>query len=139
MADGRLRQILREFLPEMDWTSVETGGTAGGVPDCNFCFAGSEGWIECKLVTRGWKVSVRPSQVGWISRRCRHGGRVFLLTRRTVGDRDDLHVLDGRLILDFSNANFSLQKFIMPTYRGGPREWPWQHLRKMLTAPLHLL
>jgi hypothetical protein len=64
-----LRRIFREHLPRVQWTSIETGATAAGVPDLEYCFeGGAQGWLECKL-TRGRQVSLTPGQVPWIARK----------------------------------------------------------------------
>jgi hypothetical protein len=36
--DGGLRVLFREPLPRTQWSSIETGATAGGVPDSEFGF-----------------------------------------------------------------------------------------------------
>lgn len=133
--DGNLRLLLREYLPEGDWVSVETGATAGGVPDSNYCFpGGKEGWVEAK-VTSGWKVTLRPSQVGWLDRRSRRGGRCFVFARRISGSADELHVIPGRDAVRFSQeAKCSLLGY--PTFFrtiGGARHWDWKRLREILT------
>jgi len=79
--DGGLRQLFRKNLPEFDWTSIESGGTGRGIPDSNYCHKGIEGWVEWKQTT-GHIVTLRSEQIGWISRRCRFGGRVFIAVRQ---------------------------------------------------------
>lgn len=52
-----------------------------GCPDTNGCWQGTEFWVECKQVSaENGSVPLRTEQVGWILRRCRAGGRVFVLT-----------------------------------------------------------
>jgi hypothetical protein len=80
--DGDVRLIFRQHLPEAQWSSVETGATQGGVPDSECCFeGGAQGWIEFKSVT-GWRVTMRPAQIAWISRRVRMGGVVWIAARK---------------------------------------------------------
>src|SRR5580765_135563 len=81
MTDGNLRSIFQTYIPQFHWQAVETWSTGQGVPDCNFCGKGIEGWIENKR-TAAWKVDMLPEQVGWIERRLRAGGRVFIAVRR---------------------------------------------------------
>src|SRR4051812_1390886 len=87
MIDGGLRKLFREHVPG-DWTSIESGSTSGGIPDSNFCipvarrgYLAVEGWIEFKQ-TKGHAVTLAPAQVGWISRRVRNGGRVWIAVRQ---------------------------------------------------------
>lgn len=100
--DDGLRPLFRKHLPHFDWQSVETGGTGRGVPDSNYCFGGVEGWVEFKS-TDGWTVTLRPEQIGWIARRTRCGGRVWIAVRRRTegGPRspatDDLWLIPGAL------------------------------------------
>ena len=62
---GAPEEVLRKGGNEI----VETGATAGGVPDSAYCFPrGRRGWLEFKTV-RGWQVPLKPAQVSWIARR----------------------------------------------------------------------
>lgn len=79
--DAGLRKILRANLPHFHWQAIESGATGGGIPDANYCCGGCEGWVECKW-TPALAVKFRPEQVGWLSRRARAGGRVFVAVRR---------------------------------------------------------
>lgn len=134
--DGDLRPLLREHLRDGDWNSIETGFTAGGVPDSNYCFpGGKEGWVEGKL-THGWKVKVRPAQVGWMDRRSRKGGRCFFAIRRVVAAKnvDELYIVPGSASLDFARAGFSLRDIKEYwVFCGGPSGWDWDHIRRIFT------
>lgn len=144
MADGNLRILLREYLPDGDWCSVETGGTAGGVPDSNYCFrGGTEGWVEGKK-TAGWLVAVRPSQIGWIMRRTRRGGRVSILTRRVNLSVDEIYWIRGSDVEEWSRLGHmnSKEEAVMCPLKnwekcwvstGGPSKWDWDRLKKLLT------
>jgi uncharacterized protein YecT (DUF1311 family) len=80
--DGDLRKIFRDHLPAAQWSSIETGATAGGVPDSEFCFEGGhQGWLEFKRVS-GWRVVLQPAQIAWISRRDRMGANVWIAARK---------------------------------------------------------
>jgi hypothetical protein len=68
--DGGLRQLYQKHLPTFHWQGVETWSTGQGVPDCNFCAEGSEGWIENK-VTHTNAIKFQTEQIGWIERRRR--------------------------------------------------------------------
>ena len=125
--DDGLRPIFRQHLPQLMWTSIETGGTGLGVPDSHYlaparlacpqcrdlkesmrmCYcaisAGAEGMIEYKR-TDGWAVDLRPEQVAYLTRRARLGGRAFVGVRRrhAGGPRrgppvDALHLFPGSL------------------------------------------
>src|SRR5215213_7651185 len=95
MSDGGLGKLIPDHLPQVHFQRIETGGTGRGVPDLNGCWGGTEFWIENKH-TAGWCVprdKMRAEQVGWLERRARAGGRVFLAVRQTGRRRDDLWLL----------------------------------------------
>lgn len=129
-SDGGLRQLLREHLVSADWTAVETGATAGGVPDCNFCFPGGvEGWVENKK-TSGWTVRFRPAQVGWIARRVRHGGRVFVAVRRKG---DQLIIVHGAHVEAVADRGLNGAPWA-GAWEGGPDRWDWAEVEKVFTG-----
>lgn len=138
MADGDLGALIQRHLPGPHWQRIETGGTGRGIPDINGCLDGVEVWVENKI-TDGWQVPLRPEQIGWIHRRARAGGRVFVLTRRTVvaGPRrgaaaDDLYLHAGRDVVDL--AQRGLQQGPRPLLHssGGPARWNWASVRDWL-------
>ncbi len=110
--DDGLRPIFRSRLSGMHWQAIESGLVERGIPDSNYCartsvlgfedrYPGIEGWIEYKA-TSNYTVDLRPEQVGWLTTRARHGGRVFVAVRRraTAGPRggaadDELHLFSG--------------------------------------------
>lgn len=137
MSDANLRQIFRKHLPLFDWQSVETWSTGRGVPDLNFCYNGVEGWIECKR-TLAWKVNITPEQIGWIERRCRHGGRVFIAVRRmrAAGPRlgpavDELYLLPG---MAARSLNLQTSQPSGWAWFGGPSGWDWSEIKSRLSA-----
>jgi hypothetical protein len=91
--DGGLRPMFRDRFPSWHWTSIETL-TVNGVPDAEFCFDASQGWIEYKF-TSGYQVGLRPEQIGWALRRARAGGRSFIAVRRTADKVDELYLFAG--------------------------------------------
>lgn len=138
MADGNLRQLIQHYLPGPHWQAVESGGTGRGIPDVNGCWQGVEVWVENKI-TSGWQVGLRPEQIGWIHRRARAGGRVFVLTRRVAeaGPRrgaavDDLYLHAGRVVVEL--AQRGLQEGPAPLLHtsGGPSRWNWAMVRDWL-------
>ena len=143
--DGGLRQLVRKNIPDLHWQSVETGGTGRGIPDDNFCGDSIEGWAEHK-VTATMAVDLRPEQVGWIERRRRAGGRVFIFVRRTHagGVRkgppvDDLWLFPGdaaRALLQRGLPHYpGLDDGDRPTLiwaTNGPAAWPWAKIRNIL-------
>jgi hypothetical protein len=132
-SDGGLRPLMREHLADGDWVAVETGATAGGVPDSNFCFSpGVEGWVEHKK-TSGWKVKFRPAQVGWISRRVRKGGRVFVAVRRTNGASDQLYLVEGRHVEALADGGLRAVPHV-GMWDGGPAAWDWGRVRQVFTS-----
>ena len=128
--DGHLRQLFRTHLRAgWDWQSVENWGVGSGVPDANFCGPGGvEGWVEFKVAI-GWQVRVAPTQVAWIGRRVRAGGRVFVAVRRDQslwlfhGDRAmDLAMGDIRSVPNLGH------------WHDGPARWDWSEVGALLVS-----
>jgi hypothetical protein len=138
--DGGLRKLFRKYVQPCDWQSIETAMTGGGVPDSNYCMGGVEGWIEFKLAHH-WQVPLRPEQIGWILRRSRFGGRVFIAVRRQSADGprrgpavDELWLLAGRYAKE---ARMDGMKHIPPEailgrWMGGPGGWAWGEVSRCL-------
>ena len=141
MSDGDLRAIFRRRLPQFDWLSIETALTEAGVPDSNACINGTEVWIEHKR-TMGWTVTLRPAQVGWILRRTRAGGRVFIAVRRMslAGKRrktaDELWLIKGAYAKEAkSNGLKQLPgEAVYGCWANGPGAWRWDHIAAALTG-----
>lgn len=139
--DGGLRPLFRQRLPEMDWCTIESGLTGGGIPDSNCCFQGVEFWVEFKRTT-GWAVSLRPLQVAWHSRRARAGGRSWIAVRREVlpGPRstaaDELWLVRGAEVVALKRL--TLKKIpraaIGGQWAGGPAGWVWGEIAQALTS-----
>lgn len=139
--DGGLRKIFREKLPDIDWVSVETGGTGRGVPDSNGCAQGQEFWAEYKL-TGAWSVRLSPEQVGWITRRIRHGGSVFITVRRKTkaGPRkgepvDELYIYTGSVARELKDLGIRKGPEPLAKFEGGPSKWNWDQIRIILLSP----
>jgi Holliday junction resolvase len=114
-----------------DWQAIETGIIASGVPDSNFCINGIEGWIEFKQTSAN-AVGMRPEQVGWILRRCRAGGRVYIAVRHKHegGPRKGPPV--DRLLLFHGTQAKELKDIGLKTqhiYEG----WNWKEVADILT------
>ncbi len=132
--DDGLRALIRTHLPAAHWTTVESGALSPGTPDLEGCLDGVVSWVECKA-TSGWRVHLRPAQVGWHTRRARAGGRSFVAVRRraAAGPRrgaavDELWVLVGRaapLLLDAGINAPSLEPLLLGRTVGGPARWDW--------------
>lgn len=139
MADGDLGKLIQRYLPGPHWQRVETGGTGRGIPDINGCMDGVEVWVENKA-TDGWTAGLRAEQVGWIDRRARAGGRVFVLVRRTVeagprrGDAaDDLYLYAGRDVVRLARDGMGRggpEPLLYST--GGPGRWDWTTVQEWL-------
>jgi hypothetical protein len=138
--DGGLRALFRARVPG-DWTSIESGTTSGGIPDSNFCIAGVEGWVEYKQTT-GHAVTLRPDQVGWIARRCRNGGRVWIAVRQQApagprrAARDALWLISGHhAVLARTGGLRGLGRTPgVYTWQGGPQRWNWAAVAATLVS-----
>lgn len=112
--------------------------TGGGIPDSNYCSHGQEGWLEYKQ-TNGWTVPLSPPQIGWISRRIRHGGRVHIAVRqkRLLGPRtepvDALWLIPGHGVTLAKQHGLKANVDGLKSWRGGPSKWNWREVAMMLT------
>lgn len=153
--DGGLGKLFREHLAEFHWQRIETGGTGRGIPDSNYCVRstllrtkgdGIEGWVEFKT-TDGWVLGLRPEQVGWISRRVRAGGRVWVAVRRRhkggkrKGDPvDQLWLVPGTEVVAVQASGLEpYARGDYPTglvrlWSGGPGRWDWDEVRWLLLS-----
>jgi hypothetical protein len=137
--DDGLRAVVRAHLPMVQWTTVETGATQGGVPDLEGCYRGAQAWVECKA-TSGWAVKFSsPEQVGWHLRRAREGGVSWVLVRRrhAGGPRrgppvDQLWVVRGGEVGVL--ARNGLQGAGQCLGDGGPSRWDWDLVLRLLLS-----
>jgi hypothetical protein len=129
MSDGELRRLFRRHLPTFDFVSIETGLTAAGVPDLNFCRDGVEGWIECKR-SDAWRVRIEAAQVGWAERRLIHGGRVFAAVRRR---REELWLYSGWALRPLLSQRLD-EVTPLGWWAGGPGRWDWEEVSVLLLS-----
>ena len=140
--DGGLRKLFRANIPDVFWTSIESGQTGGGISDSNFLCEGVEGWVEYKQ-TDGWAVTLKPEQVGWILRRVRCGGRALIAVRRWTdgGPRspacDELWLVPGRLAAEAKTGGLRHPVVTGEAlrWRGGPSRWDWETVRAAVLGP----
>ena len=132
--DGGLRTLFRQHLPQLHWQSIESGITGGGIPDANYCHDGIEGWIEFKQ-TKAWAVAIKPEQVGWIIRRKRAGGNVYIAVRRQKLRKyepvDELWLIDGsaaREVRDTGLKHLYHGAGLLLRTTGGPSCWNWDEV-----------
>lgn len=140
MADGGLRALFKAKLPHFDWTHIETGSIAQGVPDANACYNGNEFWIEYKL-TKTDRVAFRNLQPQWIHRRVRHGGKVWIAARkkhdggaRLGKPMDTLFLFHGSRVLDIVQHGLHLS-LTAGIWYNGPGCWDWQEIGETLISP----
>lgn len=141
-ADGGLRLLFRQRLREgIMWTSIESGITAGGIPDSNYlAHNGVEGWIEFKSTDRN-SVKFQPEQIGHLTRRRRYGGAALVAVRyRHDGGPRKGAALDQLLIYDAAVTPALARDGLAgaePLLReaGGPARWRWPAVRALLLRP----
>lgn len=129
--DGGLRVIFSSNIREFHWTHIETPGTAGGVPDSEFCPPnGRAGWMESKR-TDGWVIKFRPLQVGWLMRRSRMNGKCFIAVLRKA---DELWLWSGAAAIDLAENGMdgADRSMLFGRWSGGPTRWPWGHIATIL-------
>jgi hypothetical protein len=135
MKDGGLRSIFRIRFGSWQWTSVETAGTASGVPDSEFCTPnGVQGWIEFKQ-TSIYQVNIRPFQVAWLMRRCRYGGNAWIAVRRIPNSQrengvDDLWLMSGNQAQALSEGG--LENVSAWCWHGGEKNWNFPEIYRIL-------
>lgn len=137
--DDGLRAIIHTGLPAVHWQAIETGLLARGVPDSNGCHGGVEFWVECKA-TEHWAVELQPEQVGWLTRRARAGGRVFVAVRRRFvattrrSAADELWLMRGEYARELKDEGLRCDpRAVLGSWPGGPRAWCWPEVLALLT------
>lgn len=128
--DGGLRPLFKKRLPRFFWLSVETPISGGGVPDHHWCFEGIAGWNEYKKAN-GWKIKFRLEQPAWHEAYARHGGRSFVIVRRTVRTLDDLYVFRGTSARALAEGGILAADALLHQ-EGGPARWDWDAIRAVL-------
>lgn len=138
MIDGGLRPLFREHLRAgFQWNTIETGTTAGGVPDSEFCSEGVSSWLEFKQTT-GWAVTLKPEQVAWHTVRHLRGGRSLIAVRRwpEAGVRrvaaDELWIFLGRHAMELRAGGLRAGVPCLGIWEGGPSRWDWDHVRQVI-------
>lgn len=128
--DNGLRAKFHDKLPQIHWQAIEVGVLGKGIPDTNFCWRGSEGWVEMKF-TDTHAVGLMPEQVGWILRRMRSGGRVFVATWRMHdgGPRRGEAVSELWLHEGWDAGRLKAEGLLAAPpvllLEGGPSRWDW--------------
>lgn len=138
--DDGLRPLIREHLPSVFWTTVETGLASPGVPDLYGARSGRTFWVECKA-TDGWAVTLEPEQVGWHLAHARAGGCSYVAVRRRsqAGPRkgpacDQLWLLRGAEAPLWRDHGLRGVDEVCPLgcWGGGPSEWDWEAVGDLL-------
>lgn len=131
--DGGLRGVFRECLLGYQVTSIESGTTEAGIPDCEYIARnGVSGWLEMKK-TDGWAYIIRPFQIGWIERRMRMGGKVYVCVRRKQESikHDEIWVLHPSVARLGTLKGLGIGDVLI-WGSGGPSRWPWAKIRELL-------
>jgi Holliday junction resolvase len=130
-SESDFRRTFRKSLPQVHWATVESRTTESGIPDINGCLNSAEFWVECKT-TKAFAVVMRPMQIAWILRRVRHGGKVIIAVRKKNTKVDELYLIDGSKVKELNEKG--LHGF-SPIGIGGPSQWPWADVAKVLCRP----
>ena len=140
MKDGGLRSIFRRNLAQYQWTSVETAGTASGVPDSEYCTPnGIQGWVEFKQ-THQFSVVIKPFQVAWLMRRCRYGGNAWIAVRRVPTAKkydgvDELWLMSGNQAEVL--FHYGLDGVSAWCWQGGESCWNFEEIHNILNTLNH--
>jgi len=137
LKDGGLRGIFRSQFPHYQWSTIEVGAIAGGIPDNEFCTpTGVSGWFEFKF-TKIYHTQIRPLQVAWLMKRCRYGGNAWIGVRRipqSIQEEgvDQLWIMKGdqaeKLFYDGLRGTTSKH------WDGGPSRWNWNEIEQTFLA-----
>lgn len=131
-ADNGLRADFVTHIIGPHWQAIETGSTGRGIPDLNGCQHGVEVWVEMKA-TEHWAVDIDPTQVGWLLRRTRAGGRCFVAVKRKGVE---LWLLRPEAARTLATPRLGLRDveagLILGQWAGGIRNWPWGEVRALL-------
>lgn len=141
-SDGDLRRLFQKYLPHWHWQAIESPFTSKGIPDLNGCRDGIEVWIENKA-TSGYRVVFQVEQIGWLLRRARAGGRVFVavrskrpLTRRGPAT-DELWLVYGKYAATLMDGGLmALGPRHCRVHIGGPKAWDWPEIERAIKKPL---
>lgn len=137
--DDGLRKLFHDNIGRIHFQAMELGVVGVGVPDTNYCADGVDGWIEMKS-TDAHAVELEAGQVGWILRRMRNGGRVFVATRRRHdgGPRKGLACDELWMHEGWDAAQLKAEGLLscppILQMEGGPSRWDWDHVRETLVT-----
>lgn len=129
--DGGLRNIFKKYLPQVHWQGIELGGFGDGVPDTNGCYKGQDFWIEFKKEKSPGKIKWRPTQIGWIKDRVRHGGLVRIVIKYEHESVPQLTMFDGSALFEWEgnyNDFGSNMGRCLGIWIGGERDWNWNDI-----------
>lgn len=125
-ADHGLRALFFENIPKAQWTAIETAPVSIGVPDSEYAMQGVTGWIEFKYA-KYWRVKFSSAeQIGWITRRSRLGGRVWIAVQRA---EDELWMIPGSVVELL--ASDGLQS-VCARSRTFFKPWNWSQVQDLL-------
>jgi hypothetical protein len=92
---------------------------------------GSSFWIENKRA-RGWEISLRPAQIGWLMRNSRSGGSAFVAVRKG----STLWLLHGAAAKTLHGGLRELPAGALAgCWPNGPAGWPWPAVLRLLASP----
>lgn len=150
--DDGLRAIIRQHMPThqgcpVQWVTIETGMTQGGVPDMHGTCRSHATWVECKA-TDAWKFTIRDLQVGFARVNWACGGRLFYAVRRRPlraqeYGQDQLWVISGKYLdhlLQYGLRNAhayevdgsGVARGAHLLGRAGPASWDWERFGNLL-------
>ena len=135
LKDGGLRGILQKQFPGWQWSTIEVGATAGGIPDNEFCMpCGRQGWIELKWTDR-YYVQIKDLQVSWLMRRWRYNRGSWIAVRRTPHTKqeagvDQLYLMTGgeaERLFDHGLTGVTAWR-----WDGGPSNWNFAEFESII-------
>lgn len=122
--------LARAATTTLHWQRVEVW-TDRGVPDVNFCYQGSEVWVECKFclgkTDNAWQFThpLTGPQVAFLMSRWAAGGSAYIMARRG----DTFRLWAGNRAREVRATGFNTDGWLEQY----DRPWNWTSILETLT------
>ena len=104
-------QICLYLFPHGHFSRVESGATASGIPDVDYCVNGVESHIELKVCSDTRKgVKLRDTQYRWFRERVEAGGHPVLLLK-VIGSIPSYYLFYGKTIVEMKGHRHTMLRY----------------------------
>ena len=105
-------QISPYLMARGQFSRVESGDTASGIPDLDYCIDGVESHMELKICADPRKgVKLRDKQYRWFRERVEAGGHPFLLLKIIVGPVPVWCLYHGKTIVEMKGHRHTMLSY----------------------------